>query len=77
MQKPEKHSPASAFFLFGSFKIPANNVLLHLHKGLSKSIISYFSYLFWIYSSIPAAAVFPAPMARITVAAPVTASPPA
>ena len=34
-------------------------------------------YLFLKYSSIAAAAVFPAPMARITVAAPVTASPPA
>ena len=36
-----------------------------------------FAYLFIIYSSIAAAAVLPAPIARITVAAPVTASPPA
>ena len=34
-------------------------------------------YLLLRYSSIPFAAAFPAPMARITVAAPVTASPPA
>lgn len=34
-------------------------------------------FLFWMYSSIAAAAVLPAPIARITVAAPVTASPPA
>ena len=34
-------------------------------------------YLFFRYSSIAAAAFLPAPMARITVAAPVTASPPA
>ena len=37
----------------------------------------YWSALDWIYSSIDFAACFPAPMARITVAAPVTASPPA
>jgi len=36
---------------------------------------SYF--LFWMYSWMPFAAALPAPMARITVAAPVTASPPA
>lgn len=34
-------------------------------------------FLFRMYSSIAAAAVLPAPIARITVAAPVTASPPA
>ena len=34
-------------------------------------------FLVWMYSSIAAAAVLPAPIARITVAAPVTASPPA
>ena len=34
-------------------------------------------YLFLKNSSIPFAPAFPAPMARITVAAPVTASPPA
>ena len=34
-------------------------------------------FLFLMYSSIAAAALLPAPMARITVAAPVTASPPA
>ena len=34
-------------------------------------------YLFCMYSSIAAAAFLPAPIARITVAAPVTASPPA
>lgn len=37
----------------------------------------YFAYLFLINSSIPFAPAFPAPIARITVAAPVTASPPA
>jgi len=35
------------------------------------------AYLLWMYASMPAAAVLPAPIARITVAAPVTASPPA
>lgn len=39
--------------------------------------ILYFYFLLLIYSSIAFAAVLPAPMARITVAAPVTASPPA
>ena len=34
-------------------------------------------YLFFRYSSMAAAAFLPAPIARITVAAPVTASPPA
>ena len=37
----------------------------------------YYFVLFLINSSIPFAAAFPAPIARITVAAPVTASPPA
>ena len=36
-----------------------------------------YNYLFERYSSIPLAPALPAPMARITVAAPVTASPPA
>ena len=34
-------------------------------------------YLFWMYSSMALAAALPAPMALMTVAAPVTASPPA
>ena len=37
----------------------------------------YLSYFSLIYLSIPTAACLPAPMANITVAAPVTASPPA
>ena len=36
-----------------------------------------YSYFFARYSSMALAAVLPAPMAKITVAAPVTASPPA
>ena len=36
-----------------------------------------FRYLFFIYSSIARAALRPAPIAKIIVAAPVTASPPA
>ena len=43
-----------------------------MHQSLCLS-----NYLLLIYSSIPFAAAFPAPIARITVAAPVTASPPA
>ena len=44
----------------------------------SKSCKQRFLYYFEErYSSIPFAAALPAPMARITVAAPVTASPPA
>ena len=43
----------------------------------SKSVKYHLHYLFLRYSSIPLAPALPAPMARITVAAPVTASPPA
>ena len=44
--------------------------------GCQRQPLNY-NYLFCIYASIAAAAFLPAPIARITVAAPVTASPPA
>ncbi len=50
-------------------------------KIFNNSTILYgpkpYNYLLLRYSSIPFAAALPAPIARITVAAPVTASPPA
>ena len=51
---------------------------LNAQPGFSFLISSKnYLFLFLMYSSIAAAARLPAPMARITVAAPVTASPPA
>ena len=51
---------------------------LNAQPGFSFLISSRnYLFLFLMYSSIAAAARLPAPMARITVAAPVTASPPA
>lgn len=52
--------------------IDALNLLSTNREGQSKNYL-----LFLMYSSIAFAACLPAPIARITVAAPVTASPPA
>ena len=49
----------------------------HHPKVMAFSLILYIIYYLLKNSSIPLAAAFPAPIARITVAAPVTASPPA
>src|SRR5699024_6712896 len=58
-----------AFFFFGNLRteVPHHNMMYH--RG--------YSCFPMIYSWIPFAPAFPAPIARITVAAPVTASPPA
>ncbi len=67
--------PLLAFLLykkFEEFPIYKKDVALYKHDTLIKS-----NYLFDKNSSIPLAPALPASIARITVAAPVTASPPA
>ena len=60
---------------FLSKKEPAFYGRLFFCIGISAETVSV--YFLLRYSSMAFAAVFPAPMAEITVAAPVTASPPA
>ncbi len=65
-------------FLFRNrFFIKFGSTLYKGWWGFGGETPKVLGYLFFKYSSIAAAAFFPAPMARITVAAPVTASPPA
>lgn len=59
-------------------EIFSENVFRKRQKNTGDICLRYVNgYLLLRYSSIPFAATFPAPMAEITVAAPVTASPPA
>lgn len=48
-----------------------------LRKYSFRSVFLCYAYVLWRYSSMAFAAFLPAPIARMTVAAPVTASPPA
>ncbi len=71
------------FWLASGFLVAAiSNALQKPGCGLMHNLVFLISsknylFLFLMYSSIAAAARLPAPIARITVAAPVTASPPA
>ena len=72
-----------SFWLALGFLVAAiSNALQKPGCGLMHNLVFLISsknylFLFLMYSSIAAAARLPAPIARITVAAPVTASPPA
>ena len=59
-----------------SIKLKYCKIIAHIFNFVNLKY-SFNVYLLFKYSSIDFAAVFPAPIARITVAAPVTASPPA
>ncbi len=71
----------SLLFCAEKREYPAKKQSAHSHALLTKQLIrsetDSAAYLFMRYSSMAAAAFLPAPIARITVAAPVTASPPA
>ncbi len=61
-----------------AFQTPHNNMSYHVNLHSVRSCDRMRGNYFTLrYSSIPLAAALPAPIARITVAAPVTASPPA
>ena len=70
----------TALLMQMSIKSAVIRSILHTINSGGSSVLFklvYQNYLLDSFSSIAAAAFFPAPIARITVAAPVTVSPPA